>query len=222
MHPSGDKLGVFLSYSRHDMAAADALVTALEARGFEVLIDRRDLPYGEEWQQELAELVRRCDTVLWLVSAASIDSRMVRWELGEIGRLSKRLVPVQIERVDPITLPVALGKIQLLPAVDAFSLERHLSSLVDTLNTDRAWVKEHTRLADRARQWIARGRARAFLLRGALLREAQAWSSRRTLGSLRANSEVLELVLASRRAAAWRKGWMALAVVALFAVYVGV
>ena len=41
---SGDRLKLFISYSRRDMAAADALVTALDGEGFEITIDRRDLP----------------------------------------------------------------------------------------------------------------------------------------------------------------------------------
>ena len=44
---SGDRLRLFVSYSRRDMATADTLVTALEGEGFEITIDRRDLPYGE-------------------------------------------------------------------------------------------------------------------------------------------------------------------------------
>ena len=39
---ASDKLKLFISYSRRDMAAADALVAALEGEGFEVTIDRRE------------------------------------------------------------------------------------------------------------------------------------------------------------------------------------
>ena len=52
-----DKLRIFLSYSRHDMEVADALVGALEAHHFEVTIDRRDLPYSQKWQAELTDLI---------------------------------------------------------------------------------------------------------------------------------------------------------------------
>jgi TIR domain len=82
-----DKLKLFISYSRRDMAAADATVLALEGQGFEVTIDRRDLPYGEEWQQELADFIRASDTVVWLVSPDSVKSRWCNWELGEVVRL---------------------------------------------------------------------------------------------------------------------------------------
>ena len=63
------KLRVFVSYSRKDMAAADRLVEVLEANGFAVTIDRRDLPHGEKWQNVLFEFIRDCDTVVFLVSA---------------------------------------------------------------------------------------------------------------------------------------------------------
>ena len=62
---SQDKLKLFVSYSRRDLEVADALVAALESMGFEVLIDRRDLPYGEEWQDELAYFIQTADAVLW-------------------------------------------------------------------------------------------------------------------------------------------------------------
>ena len=54
---------VFISYSRKDSAIADQMVADLEGRSFEVIIDRRDLPYGEEWEAELAGFIRRADTV---------------------------------------------------------------------------------------------------------------------------------------------------------------
>ena len=79
-----DRLRVFISYSRRDAAIADALLEALTALGFEAKIDRRDLPFGEKWQSELAEFIRLSDTVIWLVSEASIHSEWVNWELDEV------------------------------------------------------------------------------------------------------------------------------------------
>ena len=70
-----DKLRVFISYSRRDTAEADWLVTTLADRGFEVTIDRRDLPLGEKWQTELADFIHLADTVVWLVSDASVQSK---------------------------------------------------------------------------------------------------------------------------------------------------
>src|SRR5262245_31330102 len=98
---TGAQLKVFVSYSRRDLAIADAMVGSLEKEGFVVSIDRRDLPYGEEWQKELGDFIRASDTVIWLVSLDSVKSSWVAWELGEVGRLNKRLVPVRIADVSP-------------------------------------------------------------------------------------------------------------------------
>ena len=43
------KAKVFISYSRKDMAFADRLEAALKARGFEPLIDRKEIYAFEEW-----------------------------------------------------------------------------------------------------------------------------------------------------------------------------
>ncbi|HET8775154.1 MAG TPA: TIR domain-containing protein [Thermoanaerobaculia bacterium] len=198
-------LKVFLSYSRRDAAVAERLVSRLEERGMEVLIDRRDLPYGEEWQAELADFIRLSDTVVWLVSPDSVASKWVNWELGEVGRLSKRMVPVRIREIDPEALPESLGKIHLLPAEGAFDFDRHLATLVDTLNTNRAWVKESTRLADRARQWIAKDRDEGLLLVGRALTDAETWSLEKPPSVPPIGGEILELLLNSRRATVRRQ-----------------
>ena len=47
----------------------------LRSKGFTVTIDRRDIPYGEEWQKELTDFIRAADTVIWLASPASVISQ---------------------------------------------------------------------------------------------------------------------------------------------------
>lgn len=200
-----DRLKVFLSYSRHDMAVADRMVEALEEAGFAVTIDRRDLPYGEEWQAELADFIRTADTVVWLVSSASLQSRWCAWELGEVQRTNKRLMPVAIESVAPEALPEALGRIHLLPAEGAFDFERDLPKLATALNTDGAWLKDHTRLADRARQWLARDRSPALLLRGIALKDAQAWADRKPPGAPSLSDDISQILIASRLAQSRRQ-----------------
>jgi tetratricopeptide (TPR) repeat protein len=212
---NSDAIRVFISYSQRDLTAADHLVTALEGEGFKVTIDRRDLPLGEEWLKELADFIAASDTVVALVSPAFVASKACNWELGQVRATNKRLVPVVIEPVPIEDLPEAIGKIQLLPAQGAFNLEAHVKPLAEVLNTDREWIKEHTRLADRARQWIVRGRAPALLLRGSALKDAEAWQDRQPKAAPAPSEEILELMLASRRASTRRQ--RAIAVGSLFA-----
>lgn len=202
-----DKLKVFISYSRRDAVAADALVAALTARDFDVKIDTRDLPFGEEWQKELAEFIRLSDTVIWLVSDASIRSEWVNWELDEVKARNKRLVPVMAGLVNPAELPRQLGAIHILPRDRIFDLARDLNTLVEVLETDHAWLKQATRWQDRATEWLAKGRASALLLSRGALTEAESWKDTRPPKAPAPAQEVLELLLASRHAATRRQRW---------------
>lgn len=201
-----DIMKLFISYSRTDMVIADSLVAALEAEGFGVTIDRRDLPYGEAWQGELSEFIRECDTVVWLVSQSSIRSQWVNWELGEVQRLNKRLMPVVIGPVDPHQLPQAIGKIHLLPAGGIYEPDQHQKDLVTALNTDRSWLKTHTRLSDRAFEWRSRGEPRDLLLRGSTLLDAARWKDRRPQSAPHPSEATFDLIASSERGAKRQRG----------------
>lgn len=192
-------LTVFISYSRHDTAVADALVAAVEARGIRAFIDRRDLPYGEKWQGELADSISTSDTVIWLVSPHSVTSKWCHWELDEVQKQHKRLVPVRIGPVTPEELPRQLGAIHILPVEGEFALERHLDALIEVLETDRVWLKEHTRLLDRARQWLAKDRGDGLLLRGRALSDAESWQARQPRRAPQPSPEILDLIVASQK-----------------------
>jgi WD40 repeat protein len=201
----GDRLSIFISYSRRDAVAVDAIVKALNERGFDVKIDTRDLPFGEKWQAELAEFIRLCDTVIWLVSESSIGSKWVNWELDEVARRNKRLVPVMIADTSRSTLPRQLGEIHILPAEGTFELSRDLEALVRVLETDLQWLKEASRLQDRAHEWLSSSRGAALVLRGAALAAAENWKDRRPTKAPAPAKETLDLLLASRRAATKRQ-----------------
>ena len=139
------KITVFISYSRSDMAVADRLVAAIEKHNFDVRVDRRDLPFGEQWQKVLAQFIVQADAVIWLISDRSIKSEWCQWELGEVQRLGKRLLPVQIEQVRNSDLPQGLGRHHILPAEGLYNSAKHLSLVIDALKRDWAWIQEHTR-----------------------------------------------------------------------------
>jgi NAD(P)-dependent dehydrogenase (short-subunit alcohol dehydrogenase family) len=198
-------LNAFISYSRHDAAIADTLVDALTALGFKVSIDRRSLPFGEKWQAELTDLIRLADTVVWLVSECSVQSTWVNWELDEVARWSKRLVPIMVGETPRDRLPRQLGEIHILPAQGVFEIDRDLSLLQRVLESDHEWLKEYTRLADRAFEWSAKGSA--LLLRGNALRLAERWRDQRPVKAPAPSTDVLDLILASRRASNQRQRW---------------
>lgn len=170
-----ERQSVFISYSRLDQAFADRMQAMLSEKDFDVLIDRHHLPFGEAWKEELAALIRNCDTLLFLVTANSVASETCNWELQVAEGLRKRIFPILVEPVK--VLPAALNRVNLLPSPNqgGFSFDRHVASLIFALNTDQAWVKEHSRLQSRAREWIGKGKTASLLLRGKSLQIARQW-----------------------------------------------
>ena len=66
---TGEKLKVFISYSRKDSAAfADELLAGLEYGGFAPFLDRHDIAAGEDWEARLGGLIAQSDTVVFVVS----------------------------------------------------------------------------------------------------------------------------------------------------------
>src|SRR5215831_12175200 len=92
--PDRGKLRVFISYSRDDLHFADQLDAALDAYGFECLIDRHGISGGEDWKRRLGNLIRESDTVVFVLSPTSARSEICTWEVEEAAQLGKRILPV--------------------------------------------------------------------------------------------------------------------------------
>jgi WD40 repeat protein len=173
------KLRVFISYSRKDAPFVDRLAQALEARDIEVFVDRRDLPFLTKWQEELVTSIAASDAVVYVISPSAAESEWCQWEVDQVVSLKKRLAPV-VATVTPLeVLPEAVRAIQLLPMTEGVDFDRQSDILAKALKTDLTWIKEHTRIAERAYRWEASGRADASLLRGRELEDAELWISSR-------------------------------------------
>lgn len=172
---SNRALKIFISYSRRDVAFADKLATALKARGMNVMIDHQDLPKLEDWERELARFIREADTVIFIVSNQSLASKVCAWEIQQVVALSKRLAPVLLEYVDHERLPASIARINYINFTDSAAFEERADELKRALNTDNAWVKEHTRLAELAQRWTEHGHPEWQLLRGKDFQDAEVW-----------------------------------------------
>jgi hypothetical protein len=207
------KLAVFISYSSADIAFVNKLVATLEAANIDVLIDRRNLPFGEKFKPELVDFVRRSDAVVFVVSPRSITSPWCTWEIEQVNSQSKRLVPIVLEQVPIRDLPADIADIHMLPFMDAWDGSQELTEsfsartaiLTNVLLTDHEWVKEHTRLGQLAHRWElytpgGAVRAESLLLRGDALSEAELWISRRPREAPEPSELHREYVKASRTA----------------------
>ena len=90
---------IFLSYTREDIGKAERIAKALETAGHSVWWDRQ-LHAGERFSAEINKALSNADLVVVLWSRTSVESPWVQDEAA-VGRDSRRLVPVLIDRVDP-------------------------------------------------------------------------------------------------------------------------
>ena len=179
--PAAERLKVFISYSRADTAFADELVAGLEYDGgFEVGIDRHAIHEGEAWEARLGALIVSADTIVFILSPNSAASKVCRWEVEEAGRNSKRILPVLAKPIGDLAPPPALAALNYVrfdpePDGKPRSFMEGMAKLRDALRTDLGWLREHTRLMERASEWNGAQRVANRLLTGPDITTAKTW-----------------------------------------------
>lgn len=157
------KLKLFVSYSRRDVAFVDDLVAGLELAGFEPQLDRQDIAAGEDWEARLGHLILGADSLIFVASPESVNSKQCMWEINEALALGKRIFPIIYKECDA---PPSLRRLQFISFDGSSGINRSLKILAEALKQDVDWVREHSRLGEQAARWERRGEAEALLLRG--------------------------------------------------------
>lgn len=98
---------IFISYSRRELGFVDDLVGDLEAKKYNVWLDYRVLIPGSPWAEQIDKGLKEADTVLLVVSKASLASEFVALEWRHFLETSKRVILVIFEAVD---IPTELEK----------------------------------------------------------------------------------------------------------------
>ena len=205
--PDRGKLRVFISYSRDDLEFADQLDAALNACGFECLIDRHGISGGEDWKRRLGNLIRESDTVVFLLSPTSARSEICDWEVEEAARLGKRIIPVVCRSLEGASPPPQLRERNYIffhadpKAAPGAGFGTGLANLIAALNTDFDWLREHTRYLQRATEWDRGGRPANRLLSGDDIAEAKAWAARRPKNAPEPTALHLDFIRASEEEA---------------------
>lgn len=178
------KLHIFVSYARADGSEfAASLVAALEAAGFDPFLDRQDIVPGEPWEDRLSRLLQEADTLVYVITPASIRSERCSWEIDQARKLAKRIIPVVASEVAVEDMPASLQRLNLVFFTRDLSFGQALKQLSEALRTNLDWVREHTRLSDLASQWKAQSQQDEWLLRGEQLAAAKQWLSDWTSGA---------------------------------------
>ena len=219
--PERGKLRVFISYSRDDLKFADQLDAALNACGFECVIDRQGISGGEDWKRRLGNLISEADTVAFVLSPTSARSEICAWEVEEAARLGKRILPVNCRPLKGASPPPRLRNLNYIffhadPKAPGSGFGTGLAKLVAALNTDFDWLREHTRYLQRATEWDRGGRPANRLLSGDDIADAKAWLARRPKNAPEPTALHLDFIRASEgeaeaRSSAQRKQLEAMA-----------
>jgi formylglycine-generating enzyme required for sulfatase activity len=170
-----EKTKIFVSYSRHDAEFVANLVRSLASQtGFEVFQDTADILPSEEWRQRLASLIGAADTIIFCLSPNSAKSEVCFWEVALAEKLNKRIIPVVIQDVDG-PVPGGLAKLNYIFFKDPSAFESSVALLLNALQTDIAWIREHSRIGEQSRRWESTGKRRDLLVRGAELQDIDRW-----------------------------------------------
>jgi TPR repeat protein len=205
--PDRGKLRVFISYSREDLHFADQLDAALNAFGFECVIDRHGISGGEDWKRRLGNLISETDTVVFVLSPTSARSETCAWEVEEAARLGKRILPVNYRPLENASPPPRLRDLNYVffhadpKAAPGSGFGTGLAKLVAALNTDFDWLREHTRYLQRATEWDRGCRPANRLLSGNDIAEAKAWAARRPKNAPEPTTLHLDFIRASEEEA---------------------
>jgi hypothetical protein len=101
-------MATFVSYARPDAPFALRLAADLRAAAVEVWLDQLDIQPGEPWDQAVEQALKRCDSLLVVLSPRAVDSRPVMDEVSYALETNKRIVPVVVERCE---LPFRLRRL---------------------------------------------------------------------------------------------------------------
>jgi hypothetical protein len=193
---------VFISYSRKDTEFVHRLHESLAQGSRDIWVDWQDIPPTAEWLREIFSSIEAADNFLFVVSPESCASEMCRQEVAYAEANHKRMIPVVCRPVDPQALPPAVARIQWISFTSG-SFEAAFRSLIEALDTDLDWVRSHTRLLVRAREWDVKGRDGSFLLRGMDLQDATQWLAQAVIREPTAAALQREYIRASQE---WEAG----------------
>jgi hypothetical protein len=163
------------------------------------VFDRADLFPGEPWEPRLHRLITDAETTVCVVSKNWIASEQCTKELSIAVRQGRRIVPIVIDPVNPSEMPEDLARLQFVFFHgEGHSYARGVVSLVETLRTDIGWMREQSRLLDKADEWDSQSRPATLLLRGVALDRALAWTGSPPPRDTRILPLVTEFIEASR------------------------
>lgn len=163
---------VFISYSRKDRDFVRKLHDHLQRAKRDVWVDWEDIPPSAEWLQEIEQAIEAADTFIFVLTPDSALSKTCIHEVEYASKYNKRIVPV-LARDTAASVPEAIARLNWLFFRPSDNFSASFDALLKTVDTDLAWVRTHSRLLVRAREWETKNKDDSYLLAGTDLEEAE-------------------------------------------------
>jgi WD40 repeat protein len=195
---------VFISYRRKDVEFVRQLAQAFTAQGREVWVDWEDIPPGvADFSREIQSGIEGANSFVVVLSPDFLDSEYCLSELRYAAELNKRIIPIVHRAVDGSSIPESIRLINWVyftpHAGQPNDFPGAFEALTQAIDTDYDYLREHTRLLTRARDWLNNDRNISFLISGAELDAAENWLAHTAQHTPPAATIHSEFILQSRR-----------------------
>ncbi len=169
---------VFISYSRKDNDFIRRLHEALTRHQRDIWVDWEDIPLSADWWQEICAGIEAAQTFLFIISPDGVRSEVCQKEIDYAVSHNKRIVPVlrqELGTEDQPRIHPAIRSHNWIFFREQDDFEKSVAALLKAIDTDLSFVREHTRLLVRAKEWDNKNRDASLLLRGSDLTDAETW-----------------------------------------------
>ena len=169
---------IFISYARKDLSFVKKFTDALNALHKDAWVDLDGIYIGEEFWPRICSEIEAADTFVFVVSPDSVTSEYCRREINYAAKHNKRIIPIVYREVDGKAVSESLAKLNWLFFRESDDFENALQKLIKATDTDLDWVRAHTRLLVRARDWESHNFKGSYVLHGSDLKDSEDWLSR--------------------------------------------
>jgi len=95
--PISSETDVFISYSTKDSCIAEKIDSNLRQRGLHVFLGHQTIAMGPKWTDQIENAARDCEVAVLIVSEDSRNSDWVRYEIGALWALKKKVAPALVD-----------------------------------------------------------------------------------------------------------------------------
>ncbi|HXF84169.1 MAG TPA: TIR domain-containing protein [Anaerolineales bacterium] len=182
---------VFISYSRKDKTFVKKLNDALDNAGIHAWVDWEGIEIASDWMERITAAIQESDAFIFVISPDSLKSKVCAEELALSIQYNKKLIPILYREPEKRTkMPEKIAATNWVYMRKEDNFKEALPKLIEAINTDLNWVRQHTQLLGQALEWEKKNKNNSFLLTGAKLEEAERWLAE---ASSQKNRQVLPL-----------------------------